>query len=128
MIGEGLLNVPTGRRFEETAMSIRTLPRATARSLERARKTWPEARASDFDAEGKLFRDKASGVLYRRVPGDPQLGGAGREDAALFFISADEAGDGIVYLIAADNPGTVYSVVQGEIGGRAAAPHEAMVR
>jgi hypothetical protein len=41
---EGLFNMPTGRRVEETAMSIRTLPRATDKALERARKTRIESR------------------------------------------------------------------------------------
>ena len=109
-------------------MSIRGLPRASTKALTQARKTWPEARADDFEVEGKLFRDKATGTLYRRVPGDPALGGVGRDDASTWFVSYHEAGDGIVYLIEADSPGTVYSVVQGEIGGRAAAPHEGLMR
>jgi len=64
-----------------------------------ARKTWPESRSDDFTREGKLFRDKATDTLYRRVPGDPLLGGAGREDVSTWFISYDEAGDGLVYLL-----------------------------
>lgn len=123
-----LWNLPTGRQFKETAMAVRTLPRVTPKTLERARKTWPESRAEDFEREGRLFRDRGSGVLYRRVPGDPQTGGAGREDVATWFISADEAGDGVVYLIAADDPGSVTHSVVGEIGGRVAAAHEAVVR
>ena len=100
------IDVPSGRRLEKEKMSIRVLPRATPKALERARKTWPEARADDFEPEGKLFRDKASGNLYRRAPGNPTLGGAGREDVDVWFVSHDEAGDGIVFLRATDNPGT----------------------
>lgn len=128
MIGEGLFDMPTGRRVDEPKMAIRVLPRVSAKALERARKTWPESQSGDFEREGKLFRDRATGTLFRRVPGDPGLGGSGREDVSVWFISADDLGDGIVYLIEADNPGAVHSVVQGEIGGRPAAPHEAMVR
>ena len=85
------MDLPVGRKFEETAMAVRTLPRATPKALERARKTWPEARAEDFTHEGRLFRDKASGIVYRRVGGDPQLGGAGKEDVTTWFISHDES-------------------------------------
>lgn len=123
-----LWNLPTGKRLEETKMSVRTLPRVTPKMLERARKTWPESKAEDFEREGKLFRDKATDRLYRRVPGDPQAGGAGRQDVSTWFVSHDEAGDGIVYLIAADEPGSVVSTAVGEIGGRLAAAHEALVR
>jgi hypothetical protein len=62
------------------------------------------------------------------VAGDPQLGGAGREDVSTWFISHDALGDGIVYVRRADDPGAVVSVVQGEIGGRRAAAHEAVAR
>ena len=120
--------LPSSRQVEDKATSIRTLPRATAKALERARQTWPEARAEDFEVEGKVFRDEATGVAYRRVAGDPNLGGAGREDVDVWFISYDEAGDGICYLRAEDNPGTVVSVVQGEMGNRRAAPHESVAR
>jgi hypothetical protein len=128
VIGQDLYAMPTGRRVEESAMSVRTLPRASAKVLERARRTWPEAMADDFEIEGKLFRDKGSGVVYRRVPGDPQLGGAGREDVSTWFVSHDDSGDGIVYLIVADNPGSVTRTVFGEIGGRLAAAHEGVMR
>lgn len=128
MSGQDLWNVPTGRQLTEEKMSIRALPRASVKSLERARKTWPESQADDFEREGKLFRDKGSGTLYRRVRGEPEAGGAGRDDISTWFVSYDEAGDGIVYLIAADNPGAVTHSVVGEIGGRRAAPHEAVVR
>ena len=83
--------LPEGRVLEETKTSIRTLPRASAKTLERARRTWPEARPDDFEREGKLIRDKRSGVLYRRVPGDPTMGRAGAEDVSVFFVSFDEA-------------------------------------
>lgn len=124
-----LWTVPTGREFKEHATSIRTLPRATRKALERARKTWPEARAEDFEVDaGKRFRDRATGVVYRRVPGEPHLGGAGREDVDVWFVSGDETGDGIVYLRAEDNPGSVVSTAHGEVGGRQAGAHEAVVR
>jgi hypothetical protein len=126
MIGQELYNMPTGRRVEEAKMSLHTLPRATPKALERARRTWPEARGEDFTREGRLFREKASGVAYRRVPGDPQLGGAGREDVSTFFVSVDETGDGVVYLVAADNPGSVVSTTIGVMEGRPALPHEAL--
>jgi hypothetical protein len=123
-----LWDLPTGRKLETERMSIRTLPRATTKSLDRARRTWPEAQAADFEHDGRLFRDKASGTVYRRVPGDPQAGGAGRDDVDTWFLSADESGDGIVYLIAAENPGSVTHSVVGDIYGRPAAPHEVMAR
>lgn len=121
-------NVPTGRQLEEQGTTIRTLPKASAKTLEWARRTWTEAKASDFETVGKLYVDKASGVAYRRVPGDPQLGGAGREDVDVWFISHDKTGDGLVYLRGADNPGSVVSVPQGEIGGRQVTGHERGVR
>ena len=74
-----------------------------------------------------MWRDKGSGTLYRRAPGDPQISGAGKEDVSTWFVSADEAGDGIVCLIADDDPGSVVRSVWGEIGGRPAAAHEAVV-
>jgi len=124
-----LFNLPTGRELRTPAMAIRVLPRASGKTLERARKTWPEANAADFEVEGKLFRDKGSGIVYRRVQGDPQLGGAGREDVSTFFISHDgELGDGIVYLTPADNPGSVTHTFIGEVGGYEASGHEALVR
>ena len=92
------------------------------------KKTWPQARAEDFEPVGKTYIDRASGVAYRRVPGDPQLGGAGREDIDVWFVSHDPLGDGIAYLRADNNPGYVVSVVQGEIGGRPATSHEGGVR
>jgi hypothetical protein len=62
-----LWEVPGGRKLEEAKMQIRVLPRAGAKAIERARRTWPEANAGDFEREGRLFRDRGSGILYRRV-------------------------------------------------------------
>ena len=67
----GFINVPSGRRLEELKTTIRVLPRATAKALEKARRTWPEARANDFERKGKLWVDEGSDIAYRRVPGDP---------------------------------------------------------
>jgi hypothetical protein len=113
----GFIDVPSGRRLEESRTTIRVLPRASDKALASARRTWPQSDAADFDRDGKLFRDKATGVAYRRVPGDPQAGG-GRGDIATWFISADDWGDGIVYLQRADDPGSVVTQDVGEIGGR----------
>lgn len=118
----GFVDVPTGRRLEETAMSIRTLPRASTKALERARRTRPESRDADYEVEGRLFIDKASGIAYRRVPGDPQAGGVGRDDISTWFVAGDELGDGIVYLLAADAPGSVVSQEVGTVGGYAEGP------
>lgn len=117
---------PTGRQLVDTGMGIRVLPRATPPALERARRTWPEARADDFDREGKLFVDKATGTAYRRVPGDPQLGGAGREDVSTWFISHDDAGSGICYLQKADTPDSVVSSELGDVGGRRMTAQDAL--
>ena len=67
-----LWDVPTGGLLEESKTTIRNLPRASAKAIQKARGTWPEAKSDDFEREGKLFRDKATDTLYRRVPGDPQ--------------------------------------------------------
>ena len=40
----------TGRRLEKETMSVRVLPRATPKAIERARKAWPQADAGDFDS------------------------------------------------------------------------------
>jgi hypothetical protein len=111
------LDIPSGRRLEEERMSIRGLPRATAKALENARRTWPEAKADDFEREGKAWVDQATGIRYRRAAGDPGLGGASKESVDVWFISADKTGDGIVYLRREDNPGAVLSTAQGEFGG-----------
>ncbi len=105
--------------LEDEKMSVRTLPRASAKALERARRMWPEARAEDFEKATKYhWRDKATGNLFRRVPGDPQAGGVAK-DIDVWFLSGDELGDGIVYLLAADAPGSVVSSKVGSIGGYA---------
>jgi hypothetical protein len=122
------IDVPSGRRLEELKTTIRVLPRATPKARAKARRTWPEADAGDFEPEGKLFRDKGTGVVYRRVGGDPQAGGTAREDVSTWFISADDDGDGIVYLLAEGSPGSVVSTEVGEIGGRPAAAHEGVAR
>ena len=123
-----LIDVPSGRQLEEPTTTIRMLPRASAKTLDRARRTWPEASAEDFEQVGKLYVDRASGVAYRRVPGDPQAGGAAREDVDVWFISHDPLGDGVVYLRRDGSPGSVVSVVQGELGGGLATSHEGAVR
>ena len=45
-----LIDPLTGRRLEKETMSVRVLPRATPKAIERARKAWPQADAGDFDS------------------------------------------------------------------------------
>jgi hypothetical protein len=128
-MSDAWVDLPTGRQLQQPKMSIRTLPRASAKAIARARSTWPESQADDFQPVGKLFVDRATGIAYRCVPGDPQAGGAGREDVSVWFISHDdEYGDGLVYLRRDGDPGEVVHSVVGEIGGRPALAHEAVAR
>lgn len=119
-----MIDVPSGRQLGDHGTTIRVLPRATTKALAHASRTWPQAQAGDFEADGRVFRDRATGTVYHRVSGDPQLGGAAREDIDTWFVSADPTGDGIVYLIADGSPGSVVSTTVGEIGGRVAIPNE----
>ena len=113
------IDLPSGGRLAGTKkMLIRVLPRATDKAVANARRTWPEAKADDFERRQKLWVDKATGIAYRRVSGDPMLGGADKEDIAVWFISGDEDGDGLVYLQKADEPGTVLTQDVGSVGGR----------
>jgi hypothetical protein len=112
------IDIPSGGKLEAKKMSIRVLPRATDKAVANARRTWPEATAADFERTGKLWVDKATGIAYRRVAGDPEAGGTGRADVAVWFISGDELGDGIVYLQKADAPGSALTEEIGEVGGR----------
>ena len=67
------LDVPHGRQLEDVAAVIHQMPPATPWNLAHARKAWPEAKAEDFERQGKLFVDKASGLEYRHVRGHPLL-------------------------------------------------------
>ena len=79
------------RRLEETKATIYTLPKATRRAVERARRTWPEAQLEDFQREHKNFVHKETGVRYRRVPGDALLGGAQEQQVTARLVATNAA-------------------------------------
>ena len=69
-----------------------------------ARRQWPEARAEDFeqiDRRGRLFRDRGSGLEYRRVHGSPLLDLYSPANAAIscFFVANGQ----LVFLKPADH-------------------------
>lgn len=70
-----------------------------------AGRCWPEARASDFEQTGKRrFVDRATGRLYRRVPGAPLLavGSEANRGISTWFV----AGGTIVFLEPDGFPGS----------------------
>jgi hypothetical protein len=55
-----------------------------------AERQWPRANAQDFERIGKLYRDKASGLEYKRVSGAPLLSiGTPATDGISCFIVVD---------------------------------------
>ena len=72
-------------------------------TLDAARQSWPEASAADFERTGRrMWRDRATGVEYRRVRGCPlaRLGSPVGSPVAVFYFS-----DGRFYFLArADQP------------------------
>ena len=90
------------------------LPPANEHSLTIARRTWLEANADDFEQQGMHWRDRASGELFRRVPGNP-IAGASPQDVSLFF----EADGHLIFLAKSDATELSKSEHQRVAGGAA---------
>ena len=94
--------------------------RAWPERVVEARRQWPEAQAEDFeqlDKRGRLFRDRATGVEYRRVRGAPLLDLSSPSSAAIscFFVRGQEPGELIVLKPADHKEATSYYI--GHFGG-----------
>ena len=88
-------NAPVGRRLEtrdraEVVGTIDLFPAATAENVEVARRHYLEARPEDFDRPTRrIWRDRASGREYRRLPGSPLTDAKHKDDGAVFYVDGD---------------------------------------
>jgi hypothetical protein len=69
------MDYPTGRKLDEPPRGrvgvVRVLPEATSDSIAFCSRHWTRAQEREFNADGKVWTDRASGTAYERVPGNP---------------------------------------------------------
>ena len=89
---------PHGQRVEADMSRSGTLDTGSNAWPERlleARRAWPEARSEDFeqvDRRGRLFRDRATNTVYRRLSGAPilDIGSEATRGVSCFFVRGGE--------------------------------------
>ena len=119
--GPAALGYPQGSKLPASPRpgnligEVRSLPKADEESVKFALRTWPQGRADSFDRAGRVWTERATGIVYKLVRGNPLAGwdtdtGA---DAADLFVVED---DSIWFLRRIDRPDT-RSVSVGTIGG-----------
>ena len=95
----GTMDMPEGRRVEGPPHrpgymgEVRSLPQATDDAIKYAARTWPQGRAEDFDVDGRVWTERATGIRYRLVHGNPLagIGLDGDTSSADLFVAADDS-------------------------------------
>jgi len=116
-----VMDMPDGRRLEGSPHKpgymgeVRSLPKATEDAIKYAARSWPQGRPEDFDHEGRVWTNRATGTVYRLVHGNPLagLGLDGDTSVADLFVVED---DTIWFLRRAEQP-VSKSVSLGTVGG-----------
>ena len=114
----GVMNFPEGRRVERPPHGYvgelrGSLPKASLDQIKYATQRWPQGRAESFDREGRTFTERATGIIYQLVRGNPLLGDD--PDAADLFVVEDEV---LWFLRRTDRP-SARSVSVGTLWGDA---------
>ena len=72
---------------------LRSMPRATDDAIKYAERNWPQARPEDFERDGRRFVERATGIEYDLVHGNPLLDDDAEvadvfivEDGSLWFL------------------------------------------
>ena len=111
------LGFPEGRRLAPSAPSgwvgeIRASTRATDDTIKYAARIWPQVQPDDFDREGRRYVERATGIPYQLVHGNPMMA----DDAAVadcFF-----AEDGSLWFLRRADRSEARSQYMGTVSGR----------
>jgi hypothetical protein len=110
---------PTGWKVEtgdprEAVYSVGGLTRADEHRLKVARQSFVEARAEDFEQQGKDWVDRATGERYHLVHFDPTLSDHPPDTGVTRFIHTSD--DHLVYLRPVNTDSRGKTVVMGAVG------------
>ena len=71
----GVMDMPTGRRLdrpprEDWIGEVRSQPHADYETIKYASRSWPQGRAGSFDRSGRVWTERATGIVYKLVRGN----------------------------------------------------------
>lgn len=107
------LGVISGRKLDGGQSGVGTIYSPDAATPERvaaARRHYKEAAWADFDEREGYYVDRASGLLYRKVPGDPLLGFDRDSAKEISFFTITDAGQLLFLQRPGGGPGSVHDL------------------